>query len=62
MHVAELKNLPFCPPSSPYPGVSVENPNKAVDWATDNQGLKLFVVQREDHVKFGFGASGRAAR
>ncbi|CAN0403512.1 unnamed protein product [Ectocarpus sp. 12 AP-2014] len=36
--------------------------SKAVDWATDNKGLKLFVVQREDHVKFGFGASGRAAR
>lgn len=44
------------------PGVVVETPDQAVDWATDNKGLKLFVVQREDHVKFGFGASGRAAR
>eukprot|EP00903_Cladosiphon_okamuranus_P020354 g18674.t1 len=36
--------------------------SKAVDWATQNSGKRLFVVQREDHVKFGFGASGRAAR
>lgn len=36
--------------------------SKAVDWATQNNGMRLFVVQREDHVKFGFGASGRAAR
>lgn len=35
---------------------------QAVDWATQNDGMRLFVVQREDHVKFGFGASGRAAR
>lgn len=35
---------------------------QAVDWVTNNEGTPLLVLQREDHVKFGFGASGRAAR
>lgn len=35
---------------------------QAVEWVTDHQGTPLLVLQREDHVKFGFGASGRANR
>ncbi|CAN0179890.1 unnamed protein product, partial [Laminaria digitata] len=36
--------------------------SKAVEWVTDNSGTPLLVLQRQDHVKFGFGASGRASR
>ncbi|CAM9847076.1 unnamed protein product [Ascophyllum nodosum] len=38
--------------------------SRAVEWVTSkaNQNRPLLVLQREDRVKFGFGASGRAAR
>ena len=35
---------------------------QAVEWVADNSGTPLLILQREDHVKFGFGASGRASR
>lgn len=55
---------PSLPPALPRPpaDTAVLSVQQAVEWITNNAGNRMLVLQREDHVKFGFGASGRATR
>lgn len=36
--------------------------SKAVEWVSEHNATPMLVLQKEDHVKYGFGASGRASR